>query len=89
MMTDSFYQIRKFSIRYKTHLRLDGHVVIVSSTLAEILVGLGGLVLQAEHRAGPLQHPSQLVLCELLLPDVLGWGTVTRSAKFYQVKIRF
>ena len=76
MMTDSFYQIRI----YKTDLRLDCHVVIVSSTLPELLVGLGGLVLQAEHRAGPLQHPSQLVLCELLLPDVLGGGAVSGPA---------
>ena len=34
---------------YKTHPRLESHVVIVSPTLPELLVGLGALVLQAEH----------------------------------------
>ena len=43
-------QIQTFTFTgSKTHPGLEGHVVIVSPTLPELLVGLGALVLQAEH----------------------------------------
>ena len=56
--------------------RIDVHVVSVWPP-DELLL----LVLEAEHGLGAAEGAAQLVLSELLLPDVCGGGAVTRPVK--------
>ena len=61
--------------------RVDVHVVSVGPP-DELLL----LVLQAEHGLGAAEGAAQLVLCELLLPDVCCGGAVTRPVKRMSVR---
>ena len=64
------------TLAFLSYPRVDVHVVSVGPP-DELLL----LVLEAEHGLGAAEGAAQLVLRELLLPDVCCRGAVTRSVK--------